>query len=262
MLWEKSVLFKASMIKHFKWTRHICETIPLNGNQAKDKSCIKVSKSQCHWPWCHFEGFHRYIMTSYIWHVCHTLYPEIFPWISFFTYCRTGDRILLRPPPCIYSRDIIFAFCHILLYHSSNSNYCWGLFSGLQALANLRQNKVLTNKKRFTVVHNLPEIAQNIHSKNTHYYKSALTTLELVKIDLSRKRTHLLNILALISRYEKFPIHSNSKTRVVTVIWCANGFISRIKKLKCKKNTKRVKFQDYNICPNILHVYSDVDAGV
>ena len=31
-------------------------------------------------------------------------------------------------------------------------------------------------------------------------------------------------------------------------------------KLKCKKNTERLKFQDFNICPNILHVDADADA--
>ena len=31
------------------------------------------------------------------------------------------------------------------------------------------------------------------------------------------------------------------------------GFISKIK-LKCKKNTERLKFCDFNICPNILRV--------
>ena len=27
-----------------------------------------------------------------------------------------------------------------------------------------------------------------------------------------------------------------------------------------RKNTERLKFQDFNICPNILHVDADVDA--
>ena len=31
-----------------------------------------------------------------------------------------------------------------------------------------------------------------------------------------------------------------------------------------EKNTERLKFQDFNICPNILHLYAeaDADAGV
>ena len=33
-----------------------------------------------------------------------------------------------------------------------------------------------------------------------------------------------------------------------------------ISKLKCKKNTERLKFKDFNICPNILHVDPDADA--
>ena len=30
--------------------------------------------------------------------------------------------------------------------------------------------------------------------------------------------------------------------------------------LKCKKNTERLKFHDFNICPNILLVDADADA--
>ena len=30
--------------------------------------------------------------------------------------------------------------------------------------------------------------------------------------------------------------------------------------LKATKNTERLKFQDLNICPNILHVDADADA--
>ena len=28
------------------------------------------------------------------------------------------------------------------------------------------------------------------------------------------------------------------------------------------KNTERLKFHDFNICPNILHVDTDADAGI
>ena len=35
--------------------------------------------------------------------------------------------------------------------------------------------------------------------------------------------------------------------------------ISKAKKQQ--KNTKRLKFQDFNICPNILYVDADADAG-
>ena len=30
--------------------------------------------------------------------------------------------------------------------------------------------------------------------------------------------------------------------------------------LKCKKSTERLNFQDFNICPNILHVDADADT--
>ena len=36
-----------------------------------------------------------------------------------------------------------------------------------------------------------------------------------------------------------------------------------INKLKCKKkNTERLKFQDFNICPNILYTDADPDSSI
>ena len=40
----------------------------------------------------------------------------------------------------------------------------------------------------------------------------------------------------------------------------ARRFISIISKVKCKKNKERLKFHDFNICPNILHADADADA--
>ena len=34
-----------------------------------------------------------------------------------------------------------------------------------------------------------------------------------------------------------------------------------ISKVKMKEKTERLKFQDFNICPNILHADADADAG-
>ena len=43
------------------------------------------------------------------------------------------------------------------------------------------------------------------------------------------------------------------------VSFCCKGLYKYDKQsLKATKNTERLKFQDFNICPNILHV--DVDA--
>ena len=34
-----------------------------------------------------------------------------------------------------------------------------------------------------------------------------------------------------------------------------------ISKVKIQKNTERLKFQDFSICPNIKHADADADAG-
>ena len=47
------------------------------------------------------------------------------------------------------------------------------------------------------------------------------------------------------------------------VSFCCKGLYKYDKQsLKATKNTERLKFQDLNICPNILHVDVDADAGV
>ena len=46
------------------------------------------------------------------------------------------------------------------------------------------------------------------------------------------------------------------------VSFCCRGFISMISKVKMQeKNTERLKFHDFNICPNILHADANADAG-
>ena len=65
----------------------------------------------------------------------------------------------------------------------------------------------------------------------------------------------------------EFHINCKIATRGATVTGCAPVLIFcfkglykyNIQSLKATKNTERLKFQDFNICPNILHV--DADAG-
>ena len=48
------------------------------------------------------------------------------------------------------------------------------------------------------------------------------------------------------------------------VSFVVRGFISMMSKVKMqeKKNTERLKFQDFNICSNFLHADADADADV
>ena len=57
---------------------------------------------------------------------------------------------LYFPSPGIYSQDLTFPICQILLYNSYIANYLqWFLCH--YALANLRENEVVSNKMCFTV---------------------------------------------------------------------------------------------------------------
>ena len=53
---------------------------------------------------------------------------------------------------------------------------------------------------------------------------------------------------------QRFHIHSHA--------FDLRGFISMISKVKMlqEKNTERLKFQDFNICPIILHADADADT--
>ena len=43
--------------------------------------------------------------------------------------------------------------------------------------------------------------------------------------------------------------------------FAVRGFISIISKVKMQEKIQRLKFHDFNICPNILHADADADAG-
>ena len=47
----------------------------------------------------------------------------------------------------------------------------------------------------------------------------------------------------------------------VVSFFCKGLYYYDKQSLNATKNTERLKFQDFNICPNILHVDADVDAS-
>ena len=66
----------------------------------------------------------------------------------------------------------------------------------------------LLREFNFCWVRDLPEIAKNRHSKKKPYHTSSESVLEIAKIGLSEKLTHLQSVIfAKISRREKFRIY-------------------------------------------------------
>ena len=82
------------------------------------------------------------------------------------------------------------------------------------------------------------------------------------------KHLYIIDIGGHISEHSSAMFLRQDSTRGATVTgctpvisFCCKGFYMYDKQdWNARKNTERLKFQDFNICPNILHVDADTDA--